>query len=150
MLSLLTQFSRKAGLSFASKWNHFHGRLFIGKFDELGPLHPDVIKTYYYSHLDRIPSVPRDVMKPQWREDCKLADIYRRNQRRYVALVSTLASGLVCFAILMLLSSAVLVGKGTSAVKRALSSDLEMENPCVDPESKACRQALKDAYGDRS
>lgn len=149
MLSLFTQFSRKAGLSLASKWMHIHGRMFIGKFNELGPLHPDVIKTYYYSHLDRIPTVPRDVMKSEWRDDCKLADIYRRNQRRYVALVSALASGFVCFALLMLLSSVVLIGKGASVIKSGLSKGAEMESPCVDPESNACRAALKDAYGDQ-
>ena len=76
---------------------HLHGRLLIGSAESkgLGPLHPDVIRTYYYFQKDRYPMDGVMTVK-EWGRDCQRADIRRRIESSYVGVyASILATGLI-------------------------------------------------------
>ena len=119
--SLFRQFRTKVKSADGSRWMHLHGRLLIGSVESkgLGPLHPDVIRTYYYFHKDRYP-LDGVMTQSGWGRDCQRADIRRRVEASYVGvyacLLSTALITAMLFAFMMMMGLGSLGSKVGSAV----------------------------------
>ncbi|WP_139052451.1 hypothetical protein [Xanthomonas cannabis] len=109
--SLFRQFRTNVKSADGSRWLHLHGRLLIGTVQskDLGPLHPDVIKSYYYSNKDRYPTDAL-MTETDWARDCQRADIRRRKETPYVGVYACLLSSITITA--MLIGFSVIAGVG--------------------------------------
>lgn len=114
---LFVSYRQPGSLTWASRWMHKHGRLFIGDpasvFQARG-IHPELIKSYYFTKDDRHIGAAKDLTK--WRFDSMFVNAYRRYEERYVALGATFVSMALCALILASVLPVYAYKEGLSAV----------------------------------